>query len=53
MEDILPFVKDIRRLKLKMFGNTTFVLSKNIRQNNKMASISPRKRLYFTAESTI
>ena len=50
---MLRFVKDIRQLKLKMFGNTTFVLSKKIRQNNKMAFISSPKILYFTAESTM
>ena len=50
---MLRFVKDIRQLKLKMFGNTTFVLSKKIGQNNKMAFISSPKRLYFTAESTM
>jgi hypothetical protein len=51
---MLPFVKDIQRLKLKMFGNTTYVLSKiSDVTDNKMALISPPKRLYFTAESTM
>jgi hypothetical protein len=51
---MLPFVKNIQRLKLKMLGNTTFVLSKISDETTlKMAFMSPPKRLYFTAESTM
>jgi hypothetical protein len=42
---MLPFVKDIRRLKLKMFGNTTFVLQKD--------STKQQNGFYFSMKKTL
>ena len=47
MLSMLPFLKDIRLLKLEMFGNENLFLNKRIRQNNKNGFRFSTKKTLF------
>ena len=63
MEYMLPFVKDIQRLKLKMFGNTTFVSSKISNETTKwllflhqkdfISQLNQQRKLYLDSQNKV